>query len=104
MEHPSTLTSVNNLAGVLRYQGKYEKAKEMSRRALKVLGVEHPDTLTSVNNLAYLLQAQRQYEGHRSSIKELLKGFKRRSGLIIQPRLPVLKIIRQCLINSLKRI
>lgn len=54
-----TLTSVSNLAEVLRFQGKYEAAEEMSRRALagyeKVLGVEHPSTLTSVNNLVLAL-------------------------------------------------
>jgi Tetratricopeptide repeat len=40
---------------VLQYQGKYEQAEEMNRRALagyeKVLGVDHPETLTSVNYL-----------------------------------------------------
>ena len=30
-EHPDTLTSVNNLAGVLRDQGKYEQTKETCR-------------------------------------------------------------------------
>jgi hypothetical protein len=46
VEHPSTLSSVNNLAEVFRDQGKYEEAEEMHRRALegreKVLGAEHP--------------------------------------------------------------
>jgi Flp pilus assembly protein TadD len=28
-EHPSTLTSINNLASVLRHQGKYERAEEI---------------------------------------------------------------------------
>ena len=30
-EHPATLTSVNNLAGVLQDQGKYEEAEKMNR-------------------------------------------------------------------------
>src|SRR4051794_37153198 len=55
-ELPSTLTSVSNLALVLRSQGKYEAAEAMNRRALegreKALGKEHPSTLTSVSNLA----------------------------------------------------
>lgn len=34
-DHPSILTSVNNLALVLRYQGKYEAAKEINWRALE---------------------------------------------------------------------
>jgi tetratricopeptide (TPR) repeat protein len=66
VEHPSTLTSVGNLAMVLQYQGKYEAAEEMNRRALagceKVLGVDHPDTLTSVSNLAAVLRYQGKYE------------------------------------------
>jgi hypothetical protein len=33
-EHPSTLTSINNLAAVLRDQGKYGQAGEMYRQAL----------------------------------------------------------------------
>lgn len=64
-EHPSTLTSVGNLASMLRYQGKYGEAEAMNRRALegyeKVLGKEHPDTLMSVGNLAYLLHRQQNF-------------------------------------------
>jgi hypothetical protein len=47
-EHPGTLTSMNNLAGVLREQGKYEQAEEMHRQVLglseTVLGKEHSHT------------------------------------------------------------
>jgi tetratricopeptide (TPR) repeat protein len=35
-EHPDTLTSMNNLALVLRDQGKYEEAEEMYRQALRL--------------------------------------------------------------------
>ena len=62
-EHPDTLTSMDNLALVLRRQGKYEAAEEMHRRALqlteKVLGPEHPSTLTSMDNLALLLEKKK---------------------------------------------
>jgi len=65
-EHSDTLTSVNNLALVLQYRGKYEAAEEMNWRALegyeKGLGKEHPDTLTSVDCLAYLLHQQKRYK------------------------------------------
>jgi tetratricopeptide (TPR) repeat protein len=51
-EHPSTLTSVNNLAVMLQDQGKYDEAEPMNRRAVEgyenALGKEHPDTLNSV--------------------------------------------------------
>jgi hypothetical protein len=36
VEHPDTLTSVSNLALVLRYQGKYETAEEMNRRGWSI--------------------------------------------------------------------
>ncbi|KAF2677749.1 kinesin light chain 1 [Lentithecium fluviatile CBS 122367] len=65
-EHPSTLTSMSNLAGVLDSQGKYKEAESMNRQTLvrreKVLGSEHPDTLTSMNNLARVLDHQGKYE------------------------------------------
>ena len=32
-EHPSTLTSMNNMALVVGSQGKYEEAEEMKRRS-----------------------------------------------------------------------
>jgi len=64
--HPSTLTSMNNLANVLDNQGKYEQAEEMHRQALRlketVLGKEHPSTLTSMSNLASVLRNQGKYE------------------------------------------
>lgn len=63
VDHPDTSTSVNNLALVLLYQGKYKQAEEMNRRGLagyeKVLGVHHPDTLASVNFLAHLLSVRK---------------------------------------------
>jgi tetratricopeptide (TPR) repeat protein len=58
--------SMNNLATVLRDQGKYEQVEEMLRQALRlretVLGKEHPDTLTSISNLATVLRDQGKYE------------------------------------------
>jgi hypothetical protein len=64
-EHPSTLTSTNNLALVLRYQSKYEQAEEMHRQGLRlreaVLGSERPETLRSMYCLAHLFHTQRRY-------------------------------------------
>jgi hypothetical protein len=58
-EHPDTLTSVDNLALVLRDQRRYEEAEQINRRALegneKVLKADYPFTLTSVSNLASVL-------------------------------------------------
>ena len=83
-EHPSTLTSVSNLAGVLRNQGKYDEAEQMNRRALegseKALGEEHPDTLTSVYCLAYLYHQQRRYDAASVMYQRACDGYKRRLG------------------------
>ena len=58
-EHPDTLRSIDNLAGVLASQGKYEQAEVYYREALedrrRVLGDEHPDTLSSIYYMANVL-------------------------------------------------
>ncbi|KAJ1639406.1 hypothetical protein T492DRAFT_1117215 [Pavlovales sp. CCMP2436] len=60
--HLDTLTFVNNLAALLKAQGKLAEAEPLFRRALegreKQLGASHPDILTSVSSLASLLQVQ----------------------------------------------
>ena len=80
-EHPSTLTSVDNLALVLQDQGKYEEAEQMNRRALndseKVLGKEHPETLTSIYCLAYLLHQQQRYQMARPLYERALVGYRK---------------------------
>ena len=57
MRHPSTLTSMANLAVTYFHQGKYEEARELGLKVLdlckNVLGREHPYTLISMANLAY---------------------------------------------------
>ncbi|KAK6084211.1 hypothetical protein SCUP234_03540 [Seiridium cupressi] len=82
--HPSTLTSVSILAGVLGYQGKYEEAEQMNRRALdgyeKALGKDHPDTLTSVYKLAYLYQQQDRFEEADKFYLTALDGYKKVLG------------------------
>ncbi|OCL00355.1 uncharacterized protein K441DRAFT_683738 [Cenococcum geophilum 1.58] len=55
-EHPSTLTSMANLASTFWNQGRWKEAEELGvqvkETSLRVLGAEHPDTLTSMANLA----------------------------------------------------
>lgn len=57
---------MNNLALVLRSQGRYGEAEKMHRSELevreKVLGPEHPSTLTSISNLAGALRSQGKYD------------------------------------------
>jgi tetratricopeptide (TPR) repeat protein len=60
--HPSTATSLNNLAGLYANLGKYVEAEPLLVRALAIkehrLGANHPSTATSLNNLAGLYQFQ----------------------------------------------
>jgi tetratricopeptide (TPR) repeat protein len=55
-EHPSTLTSMANLASTYWNQGRWKEAEELEVRVVemssRVLGEEHPSTLTSIANLA----------------------------------------------------
>ncbi|KAF2105248.1 hypothetical protein BDV96DRAFT_456769, partial [Lophiotrema nucula] len=75
----SSMTSVNSLAGVLQYQGKYEAAEAMNRRALegkeKALGKEHPNTLISVYCLAFLLHRWGRYEEAMLLYNRALSGY-----------------------------
>ncbi|CAI6090550.1 unnamed protein product [Clonostachys chloroleuca] len=56
-EHPSTLTSMANLASTLWNQGWWEEAEKLEVQVMETrkmkLGADHPDTVTSMNNLAY---------------------------------------------------
>ncbi|OLL15355.1 tetratricopeptide repeat protein, partial [Actinomyces oris] len=55
-DHPSTLTSRNNLAGAYQDSGRIDEAIALFEQTLedrtRILGPHHPDTLTSRNNLA----------------------------------------------------
>ncbi|MCK4873785.1 MAG: serine/threonine protein kinase, partial [Phycisphaerales bacterium] len=65
-EHPSTLTSMNNLAILYDDQGRYDEAEPLNVKTLeirkRVLGEEHPDTLNSMANLALLYWNQGRYD------------------------------------------
>jgi tetratricopeptide (TPR) repeat protein len=69
-EHPSTLATVTNLAGLYWSQGKYQAAESLYVHCLddstRILGAEHPDTLTSVHNLAGLYWALGKYQAAES--------------------------------------
>jgi tetratricopeptide (TPR) repeat protein len=70
-EHPSTATSLNNLASLLQAQGDLAGARPLNERALaireKALGAEHPGTAESPNNLANLLHDHCGRKDMRSS-------------------------------------
>ena len=62
----STLTSMNDLAGLLDSQGMYDEANPMYQETLalreKVLGKGHSITLTNMNNLASQLESLSKYD------------------------------------------
>ncbi len=63
-EHPDVASSLNNLAGLYKSQGKYTEAEPLYQQALElceqVLGSNHPNTVTIRNNLAYLQEEMRK--------------------------------------------
>src|SRR5674536_180127 len=65
-EHQDVATTLNNLAGLYRQMGDYEKALPLYQRALdireKVLGPQHPSVATTLNNLAGLYESMGDYE------------------------------------------
>ena len=65
-DHHDGLSSMDNLATVLRKQGKWQEAEDIHRKVLearwRTLGEDHPDTLGSLNNLAIVLQAQGKWQ------------------------------------------
>nr|XP_036584474.1 Kinesin light chain 5 [Colletotrichum truncatum]KAF6793992.1 Kinesin light chain 5 [Colletotrichum truncatum] len=65
-KHPSTLTSIANLASTFWNQGRWKEAEELFVRvmetSLRVLGEEHPSTLTSMANLASTFRNQGRWK------------------------------------------
>jgi tetratricopeptide (TPR) repeat protein len=74
---------------VLLYQGKYEEAETMTRRALAGrearLGPEHPETLGSVFCLAALLEALGNFEDATIRYQRALSGYNK----VLSPKHPI---------------
>lgn len=75
-EHPSTLTSMSNLAAVLNDQRKYEESASVTRAVLEVqrerLGPHHASTLLSVNDLGVVLMAEEKLEEAETLYRQLV--------------------------------
>ena len=60
-EHPSTLTSMANLALTYKNQGRWKEAEELEVQVMetrkRVLGDEHLDVLMAMDNLAFTLKS-----------------------------------------------
>jgi tetratricopeptide (TPR) repeat protein len=83
-EHPSTLTSMANLASTYRNQGRWKEAKKLQVRLMKttkrVLGQEHPSTLSSMANLASTYRNQGRWKEAKKLQVKLMKTRKRVMG------------------------
>ena len=70
-------TQINNLAGVVRAQGRYEEAERLYREALEIgratIGARHPSYATHLNNLALVVEAQGRYEEAEALYREALE-------------------------------
>src|SRR5438034_198484 len=84
-DHPSTLTSMGNLASTYKNQGRTNEAVELEEEVLKkrkeILRLDHPDTLTSMNNLASTYEKQGRTNEAVELEEEVLKKRKEILGL-----------------------
>ena len=75
---------LNNLAGLLKAEGKYAEAEPLYRRALgideKALGSEHPYTALDLSNLALLLDAKGDYAGAVPLLRRALAIYEKALG------------------------
>ena len=75
-EHPATLTSLNNLALLASYQGRYAEAEAQFVQLLetmrRVLGVEHLETMISEGNLGIVYYRQGRFQ-EAARIKEAIR-------------------------------
>jgi len=83
-EHPSTLTSMNNLAATYSNQGRWKEAEELELKQLeisrRVLGEEYPNTLTSMGNLAVVFKEQDRDEEAMALLEDCTRMQKRVLG------------------------
>ncbi|MEL6385029.1 MAG: CHAT domain-containing tetratricopeptide repeat protein, partial [Cyanobacteria bacterium J06626_18] len=82
--HPQVATSLDNLAGLYRAQGRYSEAEPLQLDALAIrreqLGERHPEVATSLNNLALLYDTQGRYSEAEPSYLESLAIFREQLG------------------------
>ena len=79
-DDPDTLTSLGNLALILRSQGDYETAEEYLVRAIEGKsrnpGLNHPDTLTNLDNLSLVLRDRKRLAEAEEKSQECMNGIK----------------------------
>ncbi len=85
LEHPSTLTSMANLASTYRNQGRWTETEELDVQVIakssRVLGLEHPDTLASMASLASTYRNQGRWKEAEELEAQIMETKKRVLGL-----------------------
>ncbi|MGJ8636906.1 MAG: tetratricopeptide repeat protein [Phycisphaerales bacterium] len=80
-EHLDTLNTINELAGLLKVQGKLTEAEQYYQESLeahrRVLGNDHQSTLTTIGNMGLLLQEQGKLTEAEQYFREALEGSRR---------------------------
>jgi tetratricopeptide (TPR) repeat protein len=83
-DHPETVKSLDNLAGLLHDQGELAQARTYYERILTIrekgLGLEHPQTAQCLNNLAALLQEQGELAAARPLYERALAIYQKALG------------------------
>ncbi|MEM1042492.1 MAG: serine/threonine-protein kinase [Bacteroidota bacterium] len=83
-QHPDVATATNNLAGILRRQGRLEEAEQHYREALdvrrRVFGEAHPLVAQSVNNFGVFLFTQGRYPEAEATLREAVDLNRARLG------------------------
>ena len=83
-DHPSTLTTVNSMAGVFESRGEYGKALEWFQRALdgreKTLGKDHPLTLNTVHCMAHIFESRGEHDKALEWFQRALDGREKAFG------------------------
>ena len=73
-DHPDVASSLNNLAALYQFQGRYAEALPLYQQALemtkRLFVGDHPNIATSLNNLAVLLAATHRYSEALERMKE----------------------------------
>ena len=85
LEHPTTLTSMANLASTYRNQGRWKEAEELEVQVMetssRVLGLEHPSTLTSMDSLASTYRKQGRWKDAEELNVQVMETSSRVLGL-----------------------
>ncbi|KAH7147088.1 putative nephrocystin, partial [Dactylonectria estremocensis] len=83
-DHPSTLTSMNNLASTYTNQGRLEEAVKLFVQVMETckikLGADHPSTLTSMGNLASIYRNQSRWEEAEKQEVQVMETRKTKLG------------------------